>query len=52
MAVNGKKKSKVFFILGNGTISTTSQAPGDRKVPSSWNPGKSRNKKGKAKFKN
>lgn len=41
---NGKKKSKVFFVLGNGSITTSPSAPGDRKMPSAWNPGRSRNK--------
>lgn len=44
MAVNGKKKSKVWFVVGDGSITTSPSAPGDRKVPSTWNPGKSRNK--------
>ncbi len=40
----GKHKRQVFFVVGNGTSSTNPMAPGDRKVPSTWNPGKSRNK--------
>lgn len=47
---NGKKKSKVFFVLGNGSITTSPMAPGDRKMPSSWNPGRSRNKYKKVKI--
>lgn len=41
---NEKKKRAIFFVLGDGTFSTNPMAPGDRKVPSPWNPGKSRNK--------
>lgn len=41
---NGKQRRKVYFVLGNGSFTTTPQAPGDRKMPSPWNPGKSRNK--------
>lgn len=44
---NGKKKSKIFFVLGNGTFSTLTQAPGDRKMPSPWNGGKKNNKRKK-----
>jgi len=40
----GKQKRNVFFVVGDGTFSTTPTAPGDRKVPSSWNPGKSKNR--------
>ena len=41
---NGKQKRKIFFIIGNGTFTNSNAAPGDRKVPSNWNPGKSKNK--------
>lgn len=43
-AGNGKKKRKIYFILGNGSFSTEVHAPGDRKVDSTWNPGRSRKK--------
>lgn len=37
-----KKKAKVFFVVGDGTFSQLVMAPGDKKVSSTWNPGKSR----------
>lgn len=43
-AKSGKKKAKVFFVVGDGTSTTGVSAPGDRKVKSLWNPGRSRNK--------
>lgn len=43
-SADGKGKRKIYFVLGNGSFTTTPAAPGDRKVPSSWNPGKSRRK--------
>jgi len=48
MAVNGKQKRKIWFAVGTGK----SDDYVGIKCPSTWNPGKSRNKKGKAKFKN
>lgn len=39
------KKRKIYFVLGNGSSSTKPDAPGDRKVPSSWSPGKVNTKK-------
>lgn len=41
---SGKQKRKIFFIKGDGTFATTPIAPGDKKVESTWNPGRSRNK--------
>ncbi len=43
-AKSGKQKRKIYFIKGDGTASTAVSAPGDKKVKSPWNPGRSRNK--------
>lgn len=40
----GKQKRKVYFVLGNGSYTTEVAAPGDKRVESTWNPGRSKNR--------